>query len=424
MANNRGEDVKERYPIGKPYSTDSWWVAPTNFEPDVMGNKAPDSVYIHEVTLRDGEQTLGVAFKEDERIRIAEALSEIGIQRIEVGMPLVSDSIFRATKRLVEMGLDAKIVPQARAEMHDIKYTMETGADAIIIVHTINPYHCQYAFDLSPEGLIERLVETLSYAKEQGLQTTFMAADTFRTPLPYMLEVYETVAREAKPDSMSLTDTVGVATPFAVRWVTERVKEVAPGIDLEFHGHNDFGMATACALGAVLGGATGIQASFNGLGERTGNIPTEEIVAALEIQAGIKTGIDLDGLGQVAQLVANISQVPIIPGKAITGENLFKMEAEIVAFISDKLEKAGIGNAMLPYKPEVFGHEGISYVLGKRSGLVAIESALERLGLGLTATEEQKKEMLELVKSESRLQKAVVSDQQFRSMAQRVLGAE
>ena len=121
-------------------------------------------------------------------------------------------------------------------------------------------------FDLEPEALIERLVTACRYAKEQGLHTSFMASDVFRCTPEFIRKVYATVAKEAKPDVMVVTDTVGCATPWAVQVVMEEVAKVANGIPLEYHGHNDFGMGTATAIGAVMGGAAGVQTSFNGLG--------------------------------------------------------------------------------------------------------------------------------------------------------------
>ena len=120
-----------------------------------------------------------MAFKEDERIRIAEALDDVGVHRIEVGMPIVSPGVFDAIKRIVELGLRTEVVPQARAEIDDVDRTMETGASAIIIVHTINPFHCQHVFGLDTEAIIDRINTTVAHAKRQGLKTVFMGSDVF-----------------------------------------------------------------------------------------------------------------------------------------------------------------------------------------------------------------------------------------------------
>jgi len=414
--------IEDRFPLKPPFYTDKWWVSPHNFEPGVRPTDADRRPpYIHEVTLRDGEQSLGVAFKEDERIRIAVALDEIGIQQIEIGLPLQFQSVFNATKRLMEMGLRAKIVPQARAEMPDIQRTMETGAKAIIIVHTINPYHCAYAFNLGPEALIERLVTSMRFAKSQGLHTIFQASDVWRTPMDFAVEVFGAVARDGKPDAMVLTDTTGVATPAAVEFLTRKVAAVSAGVTLEYHGHNDFGLATATALAAYAGGATGLHASFNGLGERTGNVPTEEIVAAMELLVGVRTGIDLSGLRYVSELVSNIAQTSVRPSKPVVGDGLFQIESHIVSLISSKMEKAmGVQTGMLPFVPTLFGNDQLRYVLGKWSGAISVEYHLERMRI--QASKEQIEEMLAIVRDEARLQKASLSDEQFRRIVRKVLG--
>ena len=142
--------------LAAPYFTEEWWVSPMNFAPEAYPARIQEqSIYIHDVTLRDGEQSPGVAFKADERIRIAEALDDVGVHRIEVGMPIVSPGVFDAIKRIVALGLRTEVVPQARAEIDDVDRTMETGASAIIIVHTINPLHCRHVFGLDTEAIID-----------------------------------------------------------------------------------------------------------------------------------------------------------------------------------------------------------------------------------------------------------------------------
>lgn len=409
----------ERFPLKAPYFQDDRWVSPYNFHPEALPEHLKGkSIYIYDVTLRDGEQLPGVAFTEEERVRIGVALAELGVARIETGMPKISESVFRATKRLAEMGLGVQFVPQCRAEMDDVALTAETGAGAIVIVHTVNPYHCHHVFDLEPEALIERLVTACRYAKEQGLHTSFMASDVFRCDLALVREIYSRVAQEAKPDVMVVTDTVGCATPWAVQVVMEEVVKVAEGIPLEYHGHNDFGMGTATAIGAVMGGAAGVQTSFNGLGERTGNAPTEEVVAALEIALDIRTGIRLEQVREVSELIQNISQVKASPNKAVVGENIFATESHIVGLIQNKMQQEmGIDTGMYAFSPELFGHGEVRYLLGKGSGPTAVQVTCERLGIAVT--EDEAARVLEWVKEESRLRKATISDVTFRHLAQR-----
>lgn len=404
-----------------PFFTDRWWVSPMNFAPAAYPPGLKEAaLYVHDVTLRDGEQSPGVAFKEDERVRIAEVLDEIGVHRIEVGMPIVSPGVFAAIKRIVGLGLRSEVVAQARAEVDDVNLTMETGCRAIIIVHTINPLHCRHVFDLSIDALIDRVNAVVAHAKGQGLKAVFMASDVFRTPLADIRRVYGRVAAESAPDAMVLTDTVGVAHPGAVRFVVEQVQEVAAGIPLEFHGHNDFGLGMGCAVAAVEAGCLGVHASVNGLGERTGNVPTEEFAAAMRLLYDKEIGIDLGKLGYASEIVANIAQTPVRPGKPIVGGGLFEIESHIVAHISRRMEEAGIRTGMLPFVPELVGQGPVRYGLGKWSGPVIVDHFLDRLGA--TATPEQKRRILDAVKEESRLQKANLSERQFAHIVERVVG--
>jgi 2-isopropylmalate synthase len=394
-----------------------------NFAPEAFPAGLQDRrIYIHDVTLRDGEQSPGVAFKADERVRIAELLSEIGVHRIEVGMPIVSPGVFAAIKQIAELGLTTEVVAQARAEVDDVNRTMETGVRAIIIVHTINPLHCQHVFGLSTEGIIERVNVTVSHAKRQGLKVIFMGSDVFRTPLEQIREIYGRVARESAPDAMVLTDTVGVAHPGAVRYVVEQTRAVAEGIPLEFHGHNDFGLGMGCAIAAVDAGCDGVHTSINGLGERTGNVPTEEFVAALRLLYDKDIGVDLSKLCYASEIVANIAQQPVRSAKPIVGDGLFEIESHIVAHISKQMEDLGIRTGMLPFVPELVGQKPLTYRLGKWSGPVIVDHYLDCLGA--QATPEQKQRILDMVKEESRLQKANLSERQFARLVAAVLTGE
>ena len=406
-----------------PFYTDRWWVSPMNFAPEAYpAGLRERALYVHDVTLRDGEQSPGVAFKADERVRIAEVLNEIGVHRIEVGMPIVSPGVFAAIQQIAALGLRTEVVAQARAEIDDVDQTMATGVRAIIIVHTINPLHCQHVFGLSTEGIIERVNATVSHAKRQGLKVIFMGSDVFRTPLEHIRQIYGRVARESAPDAMVLTDTVGVAHPGAVRFVVEQTMAVASGIPLEFHGHNDFGLGMGCALAAIAAGCDGVHTSINGLGERTGNVPTEELVAALRLLYDKEIGVDLGKLCYASEVVANIAQTPVRAGKPIVGGGLFAIESHIVAHISKQMEDLGIRTGMLPFVPELVGQTPLTYQLGKWSGPVIIDHYLARIGA--QATPEQKRRILEAVKEESRLQKANLSERQFARLVEAVVKGE
>jgi isopropylmalate/homocitrate/citramalate synthase len=396
------------------------WVSPHNLDARARPARLDrEGAYIYDVTLRDGEQYPGVSFSREERVRIGVELAEIGVARIETGLPIVSRSVFDATRELAGMGLPAQFVPQCRADMDDVRLTAETGTGAIVIVHTINPLHCRHVFGLDEAALVDKLVAAVAYAKSQGLHTSFMAADVFRCDLDYLLRVYGAVVEGAHPDVIVATDTVGCATPWAVELVVEQLRAAFPGVAIEFHGHDDFGLGTATALAAVRAGADGVQCSFNGLGERTGNAPTEEVVAALELAMDVRTGVDVSRLRAVSELIQDLSQVRVPLNKPIVGPGIFTTESHIVAHIQDLMQReTGIDTGMYAFSPSLFGHGDVRFVLGKGSGPTSVRKTAERLGVALDDAEV--KALLERVKDEGRLRKSVVDDHTFLHLLSRL----
>lgn len=258
-------------------------------------NKFLERVKIHDVTLRDGEQTCRLVWKEDERVYIAESLSDLGVDRIEVGMPVISDENMRAIKRLTSMNLKSEIVAFCRALRKDIDAAYDSGANRIIVEHPVNPYVNKFIYNSSAEEVILKVIECILYIKDKNIRVTFMGWDTTRSNLDYALKVFSEIARKASPESVVFMDSIGVATPFSIKFIFEQLRKVIPdSIELEFHVHNEFGLAMGSVLAAIVGGACTIHSSMNGgLGERTGNVATEQVVAALKILLNINTGVDL-----------------------------------------------------------------------------------------------------------------------------------
>jgi len=207
------KEMKEMKMAGTPwFEAGKKWVSPMNFAPEVMPETTSKSIYIHDVTLRDGEQTCGLNWSEDERVDIAVALDDLGVKRIEVGLPAVSEDIARAMKRLVKMNLRAQIVPFARCIKQDIDIAAETGTKHVVVEHAVNPYTCQYAYKVDSDALVERIVNSVNYAKGLGLATTFMGWDVTRATLDYVLDIYKKVVEASKPEAVVFTDSFGVAS--------------------------------------------------------------------------------------------------------------------------------------------------------------------------------------------------------------------
>lgn len=406
---------------GAPWYTSDFWVSPINHEPEIIG-LYPEKVTIYDVTLRDGEQTPGVAWNEDERVRIALALEEMGIKRLEIGMPVVSESIGKAVKRLINMNYSAEMVALCRAHRKDIDICADIGLKSIIVEHPINPYLCKYGLNIDVDELLDRLISSITYAKEQGFHVNFFGWDAFRTSITYLQKIYGTVVKEANPDSVTLTDTFGVALPLAVKLGIKKVKEVIGDKPIEFHGHNEFGYGTAAALAAVEAGVDCVHCAMNGLGERTGNVPTEEIVMALELLVRTKTGVNLNKIGAVSKLVSDIGKMPVHPQKAIVGSNLSLVESGLVTDIVYKMQKMGIDTGMSPFAPRLIGAPPIEYAIGKGSGKANVLYYLEKNGYDVESiSKEQMEAVINEIKEESRVRKALLSESDLLDIFHKVL---
>ena len=406
---------------GKPYfNNDGWWVCPFNFIEEARNDLKGKRVTIHDVTLRDGEQTFGVAFSPDERVRIAEALDQMRVPRIEVGMPPASPDIMEGIKRVVKRNLNAEIVAFIRTLKDDIDKSIDCGVKTVILEHITNPYACEVAYGLGKAELIDRIVSSILYAKEKGLKAIFMGWDLTRgDDLDYIREVYTSIVRQAHPSGVVVVDTLGVALPKAIRFIIRKLRGWIPDVPIEFHTHNEFGLANACALEAVSEGASVIHTAMNGLGERTGNAATEEVAAMLEFMAGVKTGMALDRLMDVSLLVENLSRRKMTSSKPIVGRGLFDMETGIGVDLHRKMEKGGFHLPIQPFLPELVGQEPVKLVLGKNTGTATIEYHLDRLGL--KARNDQVKEITERVKREGRLQRALLTESQFAKICKEVI---
>jgi isopropylmalate/homocitrate/citramalate synthase len=396
-----------------PYFSEKKWLSPLNFMEEVVGSGlSKRKVTIHDVTLRDGEQTPGVVWKEDERVLLAQAFDEIGIHRIEVGMPIISEDIRRATKRLTSMShLKAEIEPLARAHMDDINICIDCGVKSVGIEICLNPYTLRYAMDLSFDQALERIVNTIHYARKNGMRTNFHGWDSGRTTLDYLRRAYSRIIKEAQPDSITVYDTFGDVTPMAVLFLFRKLKEWFPETSFEFHTHNDFGFSNGSTLAAVMGGADCVHCAFNGLGERTGNTPTEEIVTALELLFGIKTGIKLSGLKRVSRLVEEISKVKVHPNKPIVGDRIFDVESGLVVDIIEKFRPLGVRSVWGTYVPELVGAKPLNIILGKGAGKANVQHYLEKYGVSLD--KDALNDLTQQIKDLGRIKKGNVTEEEF-----------
>lgn len=410
----------ERLEDKRYFKNEGWWVCPYNFSEEVQKGLKGKQVTLHDVTLRDGEQTFGVAFSPDERVRIAEALDQMGVPRIEVGMPPASPEIMKGIQAVTKRNLHSEVIGFIRTMKEDIDKSIDCGVKTVILEHIINPYACEVAYKVSKEELIDRIVSSVLYSKEKGLRTMFMGWDFTRgDDLDFIRDVYTALVRQARPDSIVIVDTLGVALPRAVGFIFRKIREWLPDTPLEFHTHNEFGLANAGILEAVAAGATTVHTAVNGLGERTGNAATEEVAAMLEIMCGVQTGIKLDNLMDVSILVENLSRRKVPTNKSVVGRGLFDMETGIGVDFYRKMKAGGFQLGNQPFAPGLVGQDPIKLVLGKNSGRSTIEYYLDQLGF--KATDDQTKDITDRVKSEARIQRALLSESQFRKICRDVI---
>ena len=366
-------------------------------------------VGFYDTTLRDGEQTVGVVLDPEQKLELASGLAEAGVQRIEAGFPRVSEEDYEAVRLIASAGLPAEIWGFSRAVPADVEALVELGVRSAVIEAPVSELKLE-ALGVDREAMLERIVYAVSYAVEQGLRVAFFGVDGTRADLGYLETVYRTAA-EAGAEEAVVVDTLGIASPDAVADLVGRARAwLGPGVPIHFHGHNDFGLATANAIAALRAGAGWIHGTLNGMGERAGNANIGEIALALRALYGVETGIDLARLAALSDRARELSGYELEPWKPLVGENLFRRESGAVA--SQFHDPPSIE----PYSSELVGAErGI--VLGKKSGLDSIRIKAEELGLEVP--EERRRELLAAVKRLGTERRGLVTDEEFRRLVER-----
>ncbi len=340
----------------------------------------PEKLVLWDETLRDGEQAPGVRFSSEEKLQIAELLSDVGVSVINAGIPVVSAGEARAVRRLAEAGLRAKVLAAARTVPRDVEAVVDSGASHIAIFVAASQVHLRYKLKMTEAEVLEASLASVRRAKDAGLHVAFVTEDTVRAPFPFVESLYRAV-QDAGADRLVVADTVGVMTPLTFRWyLAEFIRRVQPR-DLSVHCHNDFGLATANTLTALEAGVSAPHVCVNGLGERAGNAALEEVVVALESLYGYRTGIRTDRLYELSRLVEELSGMPVAPNKALVGYNAFSHEAGI--------HTHGILAHTLTYEPlqpESVGRRR-GMILGKHTGRAAVVEKLRERGVALREEE-------------------------------------
>ena len=261
---------------------------------------ANNRVWIFDTTLRDGEQTPGVVMSVEDKIEIAQKLDEVGVDRIEAGMPAVSPQDFEAIKKISKLGLKSKIYTFARAINADIDKAIECGCHGVIVEVPIGYPKLKYQFKWTWEDVLRKSVDVINYAKKQGMHVVYFPYDTTRAREEDLRNLLTRIMLDAPPDAVGVVDTMGCILPEAMKYMVRMVKGIT-NLPVEAHTHNDFGMAVATELAAVEAGAEVVHSCANGLGERTGNAALEELIVALHVLYGYETHYKLDKLPELGK---------------------------------------------------------------------------------------------------------------------------
>jgi len=365
-----------------------------------MQNLKQAEVIIDDTTLRDGEQTAGVVFSREEKIRIAQLLDSIGVGELECGIPAMGREEQDSVRALVELGLSARLITWNRAVISDIQASIDSGVQAVDISLSVSDIHIEHKLRKSRTWVIEQLKRALGFAKEHNLYVSVGGEDASRADLDFLVELMET-ARSLGADRFRFCDTLGILDPFTtydkVSYLARRVD-----LDLEVHTHNDLGMATANAIAGIRAGARFVNTTVNGLGERAGNAALEEVVMALRHACGIELGIDTARFVELSRLVGQASCRPVPEWKAVVGEKVFSHESGLHA--DGVIKFPGNYEGYDPAEVGLSRH----MVIGKHSGSHGLQARLERLGIELAHGELNL--FLDQVRGLAQQRKAALSD--------------
>jgi 2-isopropylmalate synthase (EC 2.3.3.13) len=284
-------------------------------------------IRIFDTTLRDGEQAPGIDLTVEQKLKIARQLAKLGVDVIEAGFPASSEGEFEATKKiLAEVGDQVEVIGLSRSVKQDVDKTIDSGLSSIHLFIATSDIHLKYKLKMTREQVLDRIYESVRYAKDHGMIVEFSPEDATRTEEDFLLTAVRT-AIEAGADRINIPDTVGVMHPFKFYDLVSKVVSVAGSRIVSVHCHNDFGLATANSIAGVYAGARQVHVTVNGIGERAGNASLEEVVMALKKLMGYEVNVKTYLLYETSRLVSELTGVPVPYFKPIVGDNAFGHES-------------------------------------------------------------------------------------------------
>jgi len=375
--------------------------------------RAVKTVKILDTTLRDGEQTPGVSLTPEQKLQVAQQLDLLGVDIIEAGTAIISEGERRAIKSIARAGLRAEISSFARLLRGDIDAAIDCDVDTVDLVAPVSDDHIKKKLKIDRETLRNMTIDAAEYVKEHGLKVEISAEDASRADMTFLKSLFTELSDAGVVDRLCFCDTVGVLYP-------ERTKELFSAITnlntpISAHCHNDFGLATANSIAAVLAGAQVVHVTVNGIGERAGNASLEEVVTALDLLYGVKSGIVKEKLYEVSRLVQNVTKMPVAPNKPLMGDNAFTHESGM--HVHGTLADTSLYE---PMDPGLIGRKR-RFAFGKHTGRASVKMALEEMGI--TADDSGMEKILSRVKELGDKGK-LVTDSDFQAIVDDILHIE
>ncbi len=338
-----------------------------------QGNR---KVTINDTTLRDGEQTAGVAFNLEEKIAIAKALDAAGVGELEVGIPVMGREEQEDIQALTSLGLNADLIAWGRMREEDLRACIGLGVERVNLSMPVSDQQLRSKLGRERDWALNNIRRYVNMARDLGFAVSVGGEDASRADDDFLLQVMET-AQLAGADRFRFADTVGIMEPFGIY---DRLSRLVASSDMqvEMHAHDDLGLATANTLAAIRAGATHVNTTVNGLGERAGNAALEEVVLGLQVLHGVDCGVMLHEYQQLAELVANASGRPLPWQKSLVGEGVFTHESgiHVDGLLKDPLNYQGVDPALLGRVHRL--------VLGKHSGANAVVNCFAEIGILLS----------------------------------------
>lgn len=405
-----------------PWKQEKWYTSPWNFVPEATKDfDPPKKIKFHDITLRDGEQQAGLLFTKDQKIALAEKLAELGIHRIEAGMPAVSaqdrEAIIEIAKRFHGPN-DPEIFAFARCMRADVMRAVDCGVKGIVVEIPSSDHMLKYAYKWDVQKAIDLAIDATLCAKENGLYTVFFCIDGSRTDIDDFTKMIQNVAENGHMDALALVDTLGGLAPQACNYMVKKIKTV---IDkpLEVHFHDDFGMGAANTMLALMAGAEVAHTTITGVGERAGNTAYEDVALALLTMCNYDTGLKYEKMYELSKYMREISGHTIPSNRGIVGPTLAQIESGIVAdWFLNANEVAPL--EISPYLYSLVGHPDAEVVIGKMSGIPTVNIYLDQLGLQCD-NKDQKMEIVNKIKEKAFEKGGLLTVGEFAEIAHKVL---